>query len=567
MTRYAVDETRGELVAIWDTGYGAVAITVANLPVDLGSRERLALAANLSGLSDALWRCYTHPASAADSLDENTEGWRRQLTREGFATVADHVREPNLPSDNGALLVSYDPVEECAHRVGRALHAASDAGLRAAVVAEVEAEVEAVEKAELGDLSGRSTQAVQLTRQDASPVQVAAADEILARDPLGADDLFLDLDPTSACVAAVHWLKAAADVASRVSGRAASQVVLEADNIEAIPVRTPTDVLELLDVDYSPTDIVTAMIRDAMAIAAGQVPDVDVLRDRLDEAEELADEHTTDEFSAQELRKIRLTPLDPQRPARDMLEDLLTGIHGCWLLYNEYADHSDVDLDDEVDEKLDDLHEQMQTEFSNAVREEARAHRYRLGLEPAPHRPTRPALRLVASDDDGDGEDEERRDIDLEAEDSCEQVVSAVLDAGDPDIPRDLIESMLQVADDDIGRVIAALIARGVGYLVAMKDGPLVTADLDAAMEWLGERYGAEYAGPALAAASLAGHYASQRMLAERLGVDDVTFGQLSDVLGPDLFPAIVWLCAALVSTVGEGDIGWLLRYRPTRED
>jgi hypothetical protein len=31
MTRYAVDETRGELVATWDTGYGAVAVTVASV--------------------------------------------------------------------------------------------------------------------------------------------------------------------------------------------------------------------------------------------------------------------------------------------------------------------------------------------------------------------------------------------------------------------------------------------------------------------------------------------------------------------------------------------------------
>jgi hypothetical protein len=31
MTRYAVDEARGELVALWETGHGAVAATVAAL--------------------------------------------------------------------------------------------------------------------------------------------------------------------------------------------------------------------------------------------------------------------------------------------------------------------------------------------------------------------------------------------------------------------------------------------------------------------------------------------------------------------------------------------------------
>jgi hypothetical protein len=70
-------------------------------------RQRLALAAELSGLSEALWRCYTHPASAADSLEVNTEGWRREQTRAEFASVVDHIRQPNLPSESGALIVSY----------------------------------------------------------------------------------------------------------------------------------------------------------------------------------------------------------------------------------------------------------------------------------------------------------------------------------------------------------------------------------------------------------------------------------------------------------------------------
>jgi hypothetical protein len=34
---------------------------------------------------------------------------------------------------------------------------------------------------------------------------------------------------------------------------------------------------------------------------------------------------------------LRLTPLDPRRPAPDMLEDLLTGIEGCFLLWQESA--------------------------------------------------------------------------------------------------------------------------------------------------------------------------------------------------------------------------------------
>ena len=384
MTRYAIDEARAELLASWETGYGGVATRVSVLPAGLQAPHRRALAAELSGLSEALWRCYTHPASAADSLEVNTEGWRREQTRDGFGSVVDHLRRPNLPDEHGSLLVSYDPVEERAHRVGRCLHRAADAGLTAAVIVEVEAELTAVERAELGDLSGRAVQAVQLTRQDASPVQVAAADQVLATNPLGSDDLFLELDPTSACVAAAHWLQAAADVVAELSGIAATAVVMEADNIEALPYATPTAVLELMEIGLSPTAAVTSLIRDAVALAAGEAPDLDELREKIDEADDNAERYAQDDpEAAAEFRKIRLTTLDPRRPARDMLEDLLSGIRGCWLLYQEYAPTPDGVIDeDDTQPPDDDLDDAIDAAFRDAVRARAAADRSRLDLEP-----------------------------------------------------------------------------------------------------------------------------------------------------------------------------------------
>ncbi|SBT40611.1 hypothetical protein [Micromonospora narathiwatensis] len=378
MTRYAIDESRSELVAIWETGYGAVAIRVAPLAVSIEPRRRLALAAELSGLSRALWRCYTHPASAAGSLALNTEGWRREQTRNEFASVTAHIRKPNLPEGN-SLMVSYDPVEECAHRVGRCLHAAGDTDLTAAVVADVEAERAAVEGAELGDLSGRSAQAVQLTRQAASPVQVAAADRILMGDPLGGGELFLELDPTSACVAAAHWLQAAADVAADAANSAAPDVLAEADDIEALPLATPTVVLELMEIGLSPTDVVTRMICDAMAVAEGEAPDIDDLREKIEEAGEEAEQVAASGAEAVgEITAIRLTTLDPLRPARDMLEDLLSGIRGCWLLYRENAMFS-TDLEGTVSD--DELDGEINEAFRNEVRARAAADRHRLDLE------------------------------------------------------------------------------------------------------------------------------------------------------------------------------------------
>jgi hypothetical protein len=90
----------------------------------------------------------------------------------------------------------------------------------------------------------------------------------------------------------------------------------------------------------------------------------------------------------------------------------------------------------------------------------------------------------------------------------------------------------------------------------------LSSTDLDAAVHWVGNEFGVEYAGPAVIVASLAGHPDSQRILAEQVKAKDPTFEQLADFLGPDLFPAMIWLCAGLVATVGNGDVEWLQQYR-----
>jgi hypothetical protein len=78
---------------------------------------------------------------------------------------------------------------------------------------------------------------------------------------------------------------------------------------------------------------------------------------KVQEAERLAASHPGDpKLRAALLSAVRPTPLDPARPALDLLEDLLLGIRGCWLIFSEYADlnedddHGDADLaDDDVE--------------------------------------------------------------------------------------------------------------------------------------------------------------------------------------------------------------------------
>lgn len=131
----------------------------------------------------------------------------------------------------------------------------------------------------------------------ASPTQVAAADALLSTAPFGPIGLFEGIDPNAAAVAAAHWLCAAADVTARVAGCAPTRVVLEADDIESLEVETSTHVLERLNDGRSPREAVLDLI-------------------------------------------------GARRPARELLDDLLNGIWGCYLLFSEYAEFDDDEEDE-----------------------------------------------------------------------------------------------------------------------------------------------------------------------------------------------------------------------------
>lgn len=354
MTRYSYDATDRALIASWATGRGDLAHTVARVPPGATDNQALDVVSALTSLSAALWRSYTHPAVAAGDPDAvDTEAWRRAESRAAFAMVPDWVAEPNLPEADGSLLMAYDQVEESAHSVGRTLYGIGDAELTEAVTGEVEVEIAAVQSAELGDLCGRAQQAVLLTRADASPVQVAAAHELLAADPLGSIEMFTDLDPTAAAVAAAHWLGAAAAVAADRAGIDPTQVVLEADDIESLCVLTPTLVLERLGIGESSRAIVIDLVEDAMHVAEGLLRDPGEIVERVAQINQQAAElgQHGEEMRQALLNEFRATVLDPARPALDLLEDLLGGIRGCWLLFHEHAEYEDGDDVDEDDEE------------------------------------------------------------------------------------------------------------------------------------------------------------------------------------------------------------------------
>ncbi|MFJ2866910.1 hypothetical protein [Kitasatospora sp. NPDC087314] len=93
-----------------------------------------------------------------------------------------------------------------------------------------------------------------------------------------------------------------------------------------------------------------------MKVADGILPDPAVFGVQLDEAEAMiADYADADSEEADAAPTgIRLTPLDPRRPARDLLEDLRSGIHDCWPVHDEYAELDDEDEEPEFEDDSED---------------------------------------------------------------------------------------------------------------------------------------------------------------------------------------------------------------------
>jgi hypothetical protein len=346
VTRYAVDEDNAMLVRTWSTGRGDWAAAVTALSAHVDVERHQSLAAELTGLSQQLWRCYTHPPKTDPDTDVNTQDWRRQQTRDTFSTVIASVMSPNLEDDDGCLSVVIDPVEESAHRVGRALHEIGDDAVRDAVRADIEAELQAVESAEQGELAGRAGQAAVLSRSDASPGLIAKADAILRKNPLDAWMALRDCEPAAAAVAAAHWLKIAVDVIAKAARMPARRVLSAADDEDGTEHPAAAKILSLLHSSDATYDIVTWEVEQALQVAEGYL---------LVPAAEDADEE----------ENIELTPLDPQRPALSLMEDLLDSLRSCREMYARYAEKAAVGEGDFLDDAA------MDALFCNAVRAKA----------------------------------------------------------------------------------------------------------------------------------------------------------------------------------------------------
>jgi hypothetical protein len=294
MTSYAYDPAQRHLVAVTPRGAGATARTVARLHESTDEQLGLRLAHQLPLLSTEAWLHYTDADRAGPVPAQ--------------AALAG-LRKPNRAA-NGQLRVEPDWVVQRGHEVGRTLVEIGSAGVRRAVTDDVIDELASVDRALLGDLEGRAAQAVELTRLDALPVQVAVADSLLREAPSGCDTLLTGVEPTAACVAAAHWTTAALDVTLEAIGSHDDRDVFYVDtSVNPFDTVAPRALATWIRDGASPQAAVQRLIRPAMEAARGVVPD------------------------PEGCVVPGLITLDPGRPARHLLDRLLQALVTCRRVY------------------------------------------------------------------------------------------------------------------------------------------------------------------------------------------------------------------------------------------
>ncbi|MFC5828783.1 hypothetical protein [Nonomuraea insulae] len=157
-------------------------------------------------------------------------------------------------------------------------------------------------------------------------------------------------------------------------------------------------------------------------------------------------------------------------------------------------------------------------------------------------------------------------------ESRMQAVIGMIADgSADVDLPRFLIEELLsersEASEHDAGLVISMMLAVPLRLLVSAKAAGIGENELNIAAQWIADNLGGvDYAGPASAVATAIWGGDGQSHLEQHLGTSEPTFNDMHELLGQDFAPAMMWLCAGLIATAGDGDIEWL-RVISQRED
>ncbi len=145
-------------------------------------------------------------------------------------------------------------------------------------------------------------------------------------------------------------------------------------------------------------------------------------------------------------------------------------------------------------------------------------------------------------------------------------VVELIVDGNiDPEAPRDILNRLfsgdVEISEENLDLIGSLMFGIPLGWLLGAKEAGVAEPELDAAVAWTNDNVGDIHnVGPAsVLAAAIWG--TSEGSFEEHLGTLTPTVEDVVELLGDDLVPAMIWLCAGLVATIGAGDIAWLRQF------
>ena len=371
MTRYAYNPSTREIHATWSesTRHADTISLVATTDESVEDSDVHRLLESLARLSNAAWDTYAHRVwMTVEDGDIHFDNPQRFEELMRLDTVCDSIRNTQAPSES-APANDHTTIGKFSHEVGQAMLTIGSTELTEAVVADIEAELSAIEAARAGVFAGRSAQALQLTTTRVVDVHVVAASEIFAT---GEPSLaaFEHLEPSSVAVAAAHWVYAASVVAGKAAKCHPVEVIYEADGIDGMPVLTVSAVVSQLSAGYSPHHVVASMISKAQRVATGTLYGENSIYDLFEESYE-----ATPRDSYYESFSQGVFILNPLRPALNILEDMIDGVEGAWLVYDEYtSNYSKLDeTAEDYDTQLEQLSDKLYKKFLAKVQRVAAA--------------------------------------------------------------------------------------------------------------------------------------------------------------------------------------------------
>lgn len=238
--------------------------------------------------------------------------------------VIDGVRCPNTPVGDLLRIMDDDRVE-AAHLLGRILDRAPGRAFREAVVTEVRAELDAIMAADDGDLSGRARQAVVHVRPGPDEAHLVAAHAALYDDPLGPQDLLTAIEPNSAGVAALRWLRASARHVSAVVGHPLADVVALAEAIGHEDLGVARYVLDPVH-DGTDAEVIRDVLQEAVLANRGYFL---LCPARTDPVEP---DPVLDALFGHE-HQVLATVLRPSEPGIHLVQGLIRALQGCFRVY------------------------------------------------------------------------------------------------------------------------------------------------------------------------------------------------------------------------------------------